>query len=58
MGIDDFVPGANPERAEEKIGVFLEKEFKCKVQVIPSYRSSSQKALRAEPGKPGIEVIS
>ncbi len=36
---------------------FLEKEFKCKVQVIQSYRSDSQKALRAEPGKPGIEVI-
>jgi leucyl-tRNA synthetase len=36
---------------------FLEKEFKCRIQVIQSYRSRSQKALRAEPGKPGIEVV-
>ncbi len=38
-------------------GGFLEKEFKCKIHVIQSYKSKSQKALRAEPGKPGIEVI-
>jgi leucyl-tRNA synthetase len=37
---------------------FLEKEFKCKIQVIQSYKSKSPKALRAEPGKPGIEVVS
>jgi leucyl-tRNA synthetase len=37
---------------------FLEKEFKCKIQVIQSLKSDSPKAMRAEPGKPGIEVIS
>ncbi|MCK4714135.1 MAG: hypothetical protein KAT35_01050, partial [Candidatus Aenigmarchaeota archaeon] len=37
--------------------LFLGKEFKCKVQIIQSYKSDSQKALRSEPGKPGIEVI-
>lgn len=36
---------------------FLEKEFSCKVEVIEGYKSTSAKALRAEPGKPGIEVI-
>lgn len=37
---------------------FLEKEFKCKLQVIQSYKTDNPKSLRAEPGKPGIEVIS
>jgi hypothetical protein len=36
---------------------FLEKEFKCRVSIIQSYKSNSQKSLRAEPGKPGIEII-
>lgn len=36
---------------------FLEKEFECRVEVIEGYKSSSEKALRAEPGKPGIEII-
>jgi leucyl-tRNA synthetase len=36
---------------------FLEKEFSCRVEVIEGYRSSSEKALRAEPGKPGIEIV-
>jgi leucyl-tRNA synthetase len=37
---------------------FLEKQFKCKIQIIQSYKGKGQKALRSEPGKPGIEVIS
>jgi leucyl-tRNA synthetase len=36
---------------------FLEKEFKCKIKIYQSYEAQNQKALRAEPGKPGIEVI-
>ncbi len=36
---------------------FLEKEFNCSVEVIEGYKSTSAKALRSEPGKPGIEVI-
>ncbi len=35
----------------------MEKEFGCRVEVIEGYRSTSPKALRAEPGKPGIEVL-
>jgi leucyl-tRNA synthetase len=36
---------------------FLEKEFGCTIEVIEGYKSTSEKALRAEPGKPGIEII-
>jgi len=36
---------------------FLERELSCKVEVIEGYKSTSEKSLRAEPGKPGIEVI-
>jgi len=35
----------------------LEKEFGCKVEVLKADTERSEKALRAEPGKPGIEVI-
>ncbi|MFH1978096.1 MAG: leucine--tRNA ligase [Candidatus Aenigmatarchaeota archaeon] len=35
----------------------LEKEFKCKIEVHHGYESRALKALRAEPGKPGIEVV-
>ncbi len=35
----------------------LEKEFSCKVHVLKADTERSEKALRAEPGKPGIEVI-
>lgn len=34
----------------------LEKKFSCDVIVKPAIKSSSQKARKAEPGKPGIEV--
>jgi leucyl-tRNA synthetase len=36
---------------------FLEKEFGCRAEIIEGYRSTAPKALRAEPGKPGIEVM-
>jgi leucyl-tRNA synthetase len=35
----------------------LEKEFGCTVHVLKADLERSEKALRAEPGKPGIEVI-
>jgi leucyl-tRNA synthetase len=35
----------------------LEKEFGCTVEIIRADTDRSEKALRAEPGKPGIEVI-
>jgi leucyl-tRNA synthetase len=35
----------------------LEKEFGCKVEILKADTDRSEKALRAEPGKPGIEVI-
>ncbi|MCX6814545.1 MAG: class I tRNA ligase family protein, partial [Candidatus Aenigmarchaeota archaeon] len=35
----------------------LEKEFGCKVEIVKADMERSEKALRAEPGKPGIEVI-
>jgi hypothetical protein len=31
-------------------------EFGCKVKVIQSHESDSEKAHRADPGKPGIEI--
>jgi hypothetical protein len=36
---------------------FFENEFGCRVEVIEGYKSTSEKSMRAEPGKPGIEVI-
>ncbi len=35
----------------------LKEEFKCKINIIKSEKSKSEKAKRAEPGKPGIEII-
>ncbi len=36
---------------------FLEKEFICKIEIVPADKSTSARARKAEPGKPGIEVI-
>ncbi len=36
---------------------FLEREFKCKFIIRKAEESKSEKAQRAEPGKPGIEII-
>ncbi len=36
---------------------FLEREFKCPAEIIQARVSDNPKALRAEPGKPGIEVL-
>ena len=36
----------------------IEREFKCKINILEAYKFRTDKALRAEPGKPGIEVIS
>jgi leucyl-tRNA synthetase len=35
----------------------LEKEFGCRIEILKADTERSEKALRAEPGKPGIEVI-
>jgi leucyl-tRNA synthetase len=35
----------------------FEKEFSCRIEVVKADVERSEKALRAEPGKPGIEVI-
>jgi leucyl-tRNA synthetase len=35
----------------------LEREFDCRVEILKADTERSDKALRAEPGKPGIEVI-
>jgi leucyl-tRNA synthetase len=35
----------------------LEKEFGCRIEVLKADTERSERALRAEPGKPGIEVI-
>lgn len=40
--------------AESK--AFLEKEFNCKIEISPAEKSSSQRARKAGPGKPAIEV--
>ena len=36
----------------------FEKEFGCKIEILTADKSPSQRARKAEPGKPGIEVIS
>ncbi len=36
---------------------FFEKEFGCKIEVLASDKSTSPRAKKAEPGKPGIEVV-
>ena len=41
---------------EERRGE-LEKELGCKVEIKKAEDSDSPRALRAEPGKPGIEII-
>ncbi len=38
-------------------GEFLESQLGCRVNIIDAGKSGSAKARRAEPGKPGIEVI-
>ena len=35
----------------------LEKEFGCRIEILKADMERSEKALRAEPGKPGIEII-
>lgn len=35
---------------------FLEKEFECEVEIMKAEDSESPKALKASPGKPGIEL--
>ncbi len=35
----------------------LRNEFRCEVKVVKAEESISSRALRAEPGKPGIEVV-
>ena len=37
---------------------FFAREFRCDVKVMRAVESESEKASRAEPGKPGIEIIS
>ncbi|MFQ5975954.1 MAG: hypothetical protein ACE5J5_06555, partial [Candidatus Hydrothermarchaeales archaeon] len=34
----------------------LSKEFDCSVEVVKAEESTADKASRAEPGKPGIEI--
>lgn len=41
---------------KEAEGVFRE-EFKCEVEVIKAEEKRTDKSLRAEPGKPGIEIV-
>ncbi len=36
---------------------FFSRELGCNVRVMRAHESGSEKALRAEPGKPGIEVV-
>ncbi|NOZ81851.1 MAG: leucine--tRNA ligase [Candidatus Micrarchaeota archaeon] len=36
---------------------FFERELGCQVRVLKGDESDSEKAMRAEPGKPGIEII-
>ncbi len=35
----------------------FEKEFNCKIEILSSDKSASPRAKKAEPGKPGIEII-
>ncbi len=48
---------------KEELGILecsksvFEKEFGCKVEIIGADKSTSQRAKKAEPGKPGIEVV-
>ena len=36
---------------------FLEKEFSCKVEILPADKSPSPRARKAGPGKPGIKAV-
>jgi len=36
---------------------FFENEFNCEVEIIHSHTDRSDKALKADPGKPGIEIV-
>ncbi|MCK4555571.1 MAG: class I tRNA ligase family protein, partial [Candidatus Aenigmarchaeota archaeon] len=36
---------------------FLEQELKAEIEILPAEGNASEKAKRAEPGKPGIEII-
>jgi hypothetical protein len=43
-------------RALEEAVPELEKEFSCKVRVVKAEEARSERSLKAEPGKPGIEI--
>lgn len=49
------------EKEESKIledsKAILEKEFNCKIEILAAEKSDSPRAKKAEPGKPGIEVL-
>ena len=48
---------------KEELGILecsksvFEKEFGCKIEILEANKSPSQRAKKADPGKPGIEVI-
>jgi leucyl-tRNA synthetase len=54
--------GKIPDEKEEFVALkeakeAIEKEIGCKVEIIEAVKSGSEKARRAEPGKPGIEIV-
>ncbi len=54
--LGDALQPAEEFRALEAAVPFFAKEFGCRVEVVRAEDAKSEKALRAEPGKPGIEV--
>ena len=54
--------GKIPDEKEELSALseskgFFEKELGCRVEITEALKSGSERAKRAEPGKPGIEVV-
>lgn len=55
--LGDALEPAEEFRALEAAAPFFSQELGCAVRVLRAEDSKSEKALRAEPGKPGIELL-
>ena len=54
--VDVLAPADELSALKESLD-FISEEFGCKVRVVRAEDSDAEKAKRAEPGKPGIEVL-
>ena len=54
---DIWMPFTKELAALQDAKDFFESEIGCGVEIIHSHTERSDRALKADPGKPGIEVV-